>query len=280
MTILDEIVAHKREILAEAKTTLPMELLCSRADAAPRTRGFAAVLRGTRAPSGSREPQATLRVVAEVKRASPSRGMIREDFNPAEIAQSYEAGGASALSVLTDEKYFQGSLGALIIARRAVSLPILRKEFIIDPYQVYEARAAGADAILLIAGLIPWPELAKLRTLASDLNLDVLLEVHHEYELAPAFALEPDVLGINNRDLRTREFKTDIGHTESLLTSVPASATLISESGIRDRDDVARLARLGVDAILVGEHLMREPDPGAAIHAKLGLGVERTPIAR
>ncbi len=275
MTILDEITAYKREFVATLQSEAPAAAVAERARAAVARgpcQGFARALRGTRSADGTREAQSTLRVVAEIKRASPSRGVIREDFDPPAHARSYEAGGAAAISVLTDEKYFQGSLGALIRARGASSLPILRKEFMIDPYQVNEARAAGADAILLIAGLIPWAAQRELRELAGELGLDVLIEIHKAADLDDALALAPDVLGINNRDLRTRELTTDLSQTENLISRVPASQTVISESGIRDREDTLRLAGLGVDGILVGEHLMREADPGGAIAEKLGVG--------
>lgn len=271
MTILDEIAAYKRDFVEAARRRVPLDEVRAAVEAAPPTRGFARALRGTRAPDGAREPQATLRVIAEIKRASPSKGVIREDFDPVELARSYTEGGASAVSVLTDEKYFQGSLEALRRVREVTTLPLLRKEFMLDPYQVYEARAAGADAILLIAGMIEWGELRDLRWLARDLGLDVLLEIHNGDELDAALESRPDVLGINNRDLRTREFATSLETTVSLLPRIPPSVTLVSESGIRDRQDTARLAQLGVDAILVGEHLMREPDPGAAIGYKLGI---------
>jgi indole-3-glycerol phosphate synthase len=271
MTILDEIADYKREFVAEAQRRKPLEQVRAEAAAAGAPRGFALALRGTRAADGSREPQATLRVVAEIKRASPSKGVIREDFDPATLACSYTEGRASAISVLTDEKYFQGSLEALKQARAATALPLLRKEFILDPYQVYEARAAGADAILLIAGMIGWGELVELRDLARSLGLDVLLEIHDESEIMGALAAKPDVLGVNNRNLRTPDFRTDLATTEKLLASIPPEFTLISESGIRDEGDTRRLAELGLDGILVGEHLMREPDPGAAIAGKLGI---------
>jgi indole-3-glycerol phosphate synthase len=276
MTILDEIAAYKRDFVAAARARHPLEDIRAEAADLPPTRGFAAALRGSRTPDGRREPQATLRLVAEIKRASPSKGVIREDFDPAALAQAYTRGGASAISVLTDEKYFQGSLDALRAVRAVTPLPLLRKEFMLDPYQVYEARVAGADAILLIAGLIPWPELRDLAALARRLTLDVLLEIHNGDELTAALELQPDVLGINNRDLRTREFETRLETTEGLLPRIPDSLTLISESGIRDRHDVERLAALGIDGILVGEHLMREADPGAAIASKLGIHRSRT----
>lgn len=272
MNILDEIVAYKREFIAAARGTTSLDEVRAKAESAPPTRGFAKRLRGTRGNDGKRVAQETLRVVAEIKRASPSRGVIREDFNPAGLAASYDAGGASALSVLTDEKFFQGSLDCLIQARQASDLPILRKEFIIDVYQIHEARGAGADCILLIAGILPWGELNALRAEARSVGLEVLLEIHERSEVEPGLGLSPDVLGINNRDLRSADFKTDLSRTEELIDYIPDEVTLMSESGIRDREDVERLARLGVDAILVGEHLMREPDPGEAIGRKLGLG--------
>jgi indole-3-glycerol phosphate synthase len=271
MNILDEIAAYKREFVAETRRRTPLERVRAEAAEAPAPRGFARALRGTRAADGSREPQATLRVVAEIKRASPSKGVIREDFDPAALACSYTDGGASAISVLTDEKYFQGSLEALRCVRAATTLPLLRKEFMLDPYQVYEARAAGADAILLIAGMIGWSELGELRDLARSLGLDVLLEIHDASELEGALAASPDVLGINNRNLRTPDFRTDLETTTGLIGGVPPAVTLISESGIRDEEDSRRLAGLGLDGILVGEHLMREPDPGAAIAGRLGI---------
>ena len=272
MTILDEIVAYKRGFVEGAQAARPLEEVAEAAEAAPPARGFAAAIRGTRGSNSLREPQSTLRVIAEIKRASPSKGVIREDFRPAELAASYQRGGAKALSVLTDEKYFQGSLAALEAARGASTLPILRKEFMIDPYQVFEARAAGADCILLIAGMIPWDELRELRRAAAELAMDVLVEIHSEEEIGPALELRPDLIGINNRDLRDAALATDISRTEQLIGRIPAGVTLVSESGIRSREDVERLARIGVDGILVGEHLMREPDPGAAIQATLGIG--------
>lgn len=272
MTILDEIAAYKREFVKATRRRTPLKEVRAAASEASPTRGFAATLRGTRTPGGEREPQATLRVIAEIKKASPSKGVIREDFDPPELARSYTKGGASAISVLTDEKYFQGSLDALRAVRSVTPLPLLRKEFMIDPYQVYEARAAGADAILLIAGMIEHDRLAELRALAGELTLDVLLEVHNEAELEGSLDLNPDVLGINNRDLRTREFVTTLESTGRLLAGAPARFTTISESGIRNEQDVAHLASLGIDGILVGEHLMRESDPGKAIASRLGIG--------
>jgi indole-3-glycerol phosphate synthase len=238
----------------------------------PAARGFAAAIRGGRRKTQPRAPHAGLQVIAEVKKASPSVGLIRADFDPVAIARAYEAGGAAAISCLTDERFFQGSLEYLRAIHAAVGLPVLRKDFLIDPIQVWEARAAGADAVLLIAGFIDWEALAGLREAARTAGLDVLLEIHGAEELERALALEPEVLGINNRNLRSDGFVTDLAVSETLAPRVPAGVTLISESGIRTRADVERLGRLGIDGILVGEHLMRHPDPGAAIAEVLGLG--------
>ena len=272
MTILDRITEYKREFVASARRSISIETLAERARSAPPVKGFAEAIKGTRGEQGERTPQAAPRLIAEIKRASPSAGIIRSVFDPAELAKSYEAGGASALSVLTDEKFFFGSLMDLVHARRSCELPILRKEFIIDPYQVYEARAAGADCILLISGLEQWPKLLELRDLAGSLGLDVLVEVHRAEEVQPALELAPDLLGINNRDLQSEEMKSDLARTESLIELVPPAKIVISESGIRNQEDVKRLARLGVDGILVGEHLMVDENPGEAIASKLGLG--------
>jgi indole-3-glycerol phosphate synthase len=270
--ILDTIKAVKEEEVAALKGETTMSKLCEAAAGQTRPRGFARAIRAGRAPDAPREPGRPPRVVAEIKRASPSAGVIRQNFDPAAHAIAYEAGGAAALSCLTDRQFFRGSINALRLAREASALPVLRKDFMIDLWQVYEARAAGADAILLIAGMIPWEMQAELRDAARETGMDVLLEIHGEAELEPALALAPDVLGINNRNLRTPDLQTDLSITEELAARVPHSFTLISESGIRAAADVARLAALGIDGILVGEHLMREPDPGRAIFEKLGLG--------
>ncbi len=269
MNILDRITAYKIGFVERRRAERPVEAIKAQAEAAGPGRGFARPLRGPRDAGGHRIPGTAPRVVAEIKRASPSKGLIRAEFDPAALAQSYEAGGATALSVLTDEAFFGGSIDDLARARAASALPILRKEFMIDAYQVYEARAAGADAILLIAGLIDWPAQRELRRLAAALGLDVLIEIHAREELEPALELEPDALGINNRDLRSDDFRTDLSRTATLVPDVPEAMTLISESGVHAPEDVARLATLGVDALLIGERLMREPDPGAAIAALL-----------
>lgn len=258
--ILDDIVAHKRIEVAAAKERVAIaELERIAADAAP-TRGFTRALR--------RDGEGPVRVIAEVKKASPSKGVFREDFRPCDFARSYEKNGASAISVLTDEKFFQGSLDVLRAVRKEVSIPLLRKEFIVDAYQIVEARAAGADAILLIVSVLSDAELRGFRDQAEGLGLDCLVEVHTAEEGARAADSGARVVGVNNRDLNT--FKTDVRHTEVILPSLPQDAVLVSESGIRDADDVRYLTTLGVDAILVGESLMRCDDPGAGIPLLLG----------
>jgi indole-3-glycerol phosphate synthase len=258
--ILARIVETKREEMLAAKALLPEPELRRRAADAPPVRNFfTAVTR----------PEGALRVIAEVKKASPSAGVIRPDFDPVAIAKAYEANGAAAISCLTDVKYFQGSLAYLSAIRAAVNLPVLRKDFIVDPYQVWEARAAGADAVLLIAECLTEPVLLDLLILASELHLTVLLEVHDFESLIQVrdhltFPRAGGVLlGINNRDLRA--MKTDPDHTLKLLPEVPDRGLLVSESGIRTPADVAKLRQNGVHRILVGEHLMRQPDPGLAL---------------
>lgn len=204
----------------------------------------------------------TVSLMAECKRRSPGAGDIRPGLDAAELAQAYEAAGASAISVLTDETYFGGSLRDLRDVGAAVDLPVLRKDFTLDPVHVLEARAAGADAVLLIVRILTDDILGDLHALATGLGMDVLVEVHDEVELERALEVEAELVGINNRDLAT--FTTDLATTERLLTSVPDDVVVISESGIRTRDDVARLGDVGVDGILVGESLLRADDPGAA----------------
>lgn len=263
--ILDRILLTKREEVAAARLATPLVELTTRAADCPPVRDFTAALRGVRAACVPRTPGRIPRVVAEVKRASPSAGIIREDFDPAQIARSYAAHGAAAISCLTDQPWFQGSLAALRAVRAAVDLPLLRKEFMLDPWQVWEARVHGADAILLIAGFVAWDELRRVADAARAAGLHILLEIHAEAELAAALALNPDVLGINNRNLRTPNLVTDLSISHQLAPQVPAELPLISESGIRERGDVLELMRLGIDAILVGEQLMRAPDPGQAL---------------
>jgi len=251
--ILDDIVATKRQEIAAAKAARPEAKLRELAAAAPAPRNFFAALSGP----------GPIKLIAEVKKASPSAGIIRADFEPVSIAQTYERHGASCLSVLTDEKYFQGSLDYLVAVRAAVGLPVLRKDFILDSYQLYEARAAGADAVLLIAECLDDCNLRKLHNEAVALGLTPLVELYDPENLQRVFDAGATLIGVNNRDLRS--FKTDLAHTLRLREQIPDQCVLVSESGIRTRDDVQRLAAAGVDAILVGETLMREPDIGAAV---------------
>jgi indole-3-glycerol phosphate synthase len=252
--ILDEILAHKRIELARAREHESHDALARRAEQAPlRPRGFAAALRAAPAPA----------VIAELKRRSPSRGEIRPDFDPVGCARAYADGGAAALSVLTDERFFGGQLEFLEKVRAAVSLPLLRKDFVIDASQVDEARVAGADAVLLIAAALASAELCALSARARELGLDALVEVHDEAELELAIGAGAGLVGINNRDLRT--FETDLAVTERLAPRVPPGVLVVAESGIFHAPDVARLARAGARAFLVGESLMRQPDLAAAL---------------
>jgi indole-3-glycerol phosphate synthase len=256
--ILQQIVATKRREIDAAKARLPLAELEARAAAAPPTRDFLAPL----ATPGC------VRLIAEVKKASPSKGVIRADFDPVEIALIYERHGADCLSVLTDEPYFQGSLEYLRQVLQAVRIPVLRKDFILDTYQLYEARAAGADAVLLIAECLDDCHLRKLHNEAIDLEMTPLVELYEPENLPRVLDAGATLIGINNRDLRT--FKTDLAHTLRLAEQVPDDRVLVSESGINAPADVERLAAAGVDAMLVGESLMRERDIGAAVERLLG----------
>jgi len=258
-SILAEILDHKRRELEAAKRREAPEALARRAAAASHVpRGFRASL-----ASGPRP-----RVVAELKRRSPSRGEIRPDFDPVACAVAYAEAGAAAISVLTDERFFGGSLADLGAVRAAVALPLLRKDFLIDPYQVDEARLAGADAVLLIASALAPHDLAALRARAAERGIDALVEVHDEAELEMALAAGADLVGVNNRDLRS--FRVDLGTTERLAPRVPEGVVLVAESGIFEHADVDRLERAGARAVLVGEALMREPDPGRALRRLRG----------
>ena len=274
--ILDKILADKRLEVEARKAELSLEELRRRAQDAPPPRDFASALGGVAGKSAVRSPQSEIRLIAEVKKASPSKGLIQPDFDPVAIARAYEEAGASAISVLTDEKYFQGRLEYLREIHEAVNLPLLRKDFIIDPYQVYEARAALADAILLIVAAFPSggrgscrsaAELSGLMALAGELGMASLVEVHTAEELEVALEIEAEIIGTNNRDLRT--FETRLETTLALAARVPADRILVSESGILTRADVERLMEVGVDAILVGEALMRGPDPSAKVRQLL-----------
>ncbi|QAU23542.1 indole-3-glycerol phosphate synthase TrpC [Dyella sp. M7H15-1] len=251
--ILQRILARKAEELVERSTKLPLKELSARVADMPDTRGFAAAIEVKIA-------EGLPAVIAEVKKASPSKGVIRTEFDPAAIARSYEAGGAACLSVLTDKDFFQGSEDFLQQARAACSLPALRKDFIIDPYQVYEARAIGADCILLIVAALDDAELLELSLLAADLDLDVLCEVHDAEELERAQAVPVPLIGVNNRNLRT--FRTSLDNSLELQQLMEYDRILVAESGIRTPDDVARLRDAGINAFLVGEAFMRAADPG------------------
>jgi len=251
--ILARIVARKREEVAERKQSVPRQVLEARLAQADPPRGFADGLQ--RSVAAGRAA-----VIAEIKRASPSKGLIREAFAPGDLARSYAAGGATCLSVLTDLDFFQGKEADLIEARAACALPVIRKDFIIDPYQVIETRAIGADCILLIAACLDDTALSELGALAGELGLDVLTEVHDAEELERALALPGRLLGINNRDLRS--FEVDLQTTLSLRASVPADRILVTESGIHAREHVVLMRDHGVLAFLVGESLMRCSDPG------------------
>jgi indole-3-glycerol phosphate synthase len=256
--ILDKIVATKREALRRAKAELPESQLRDEAAAAPPVRDFLAAV-GRPGP---------IRLIAEVKKASPSKGVIRADFDPVRIARIYQEQGASAISVLTDEPYFQGSLDHLRRIRAAVDLPLLRKDFIVDPYQVLEARAAGADAVLLIAECLDDPTLRTLYDAILSQGMTPLVELYEPQNLPRVLALGARLIGINNRDLRS--FQVDLEQTIRLVGRIPADRVVVGESGIRDRADVQRLESAGVRAMLVGESLIARPDIAAAVRELLG----------
>ncbi|HET7364350.1 MAG TPA: indole-3-glycerol phosphate synthase TrpC [Burkholderiales bacterium] len=250
MTVLERILEVKRAEIAAAKPRNPDIERQAKAAAAPRD--FVAALR-------AREPA----VIAEIKKASPSRGVLREDFDPAAIATSYERAGAACISVLTDAQFFQGSAAHLAAAKAACSLPVLRKDFVIEPYQVWESRAMGADCILLIAACLSKGEMRELERLAQELRMAVLVEVHDAHELEVALTLTTPLIGINNRNLKS--FETRLETTLDLLPRVPRNRMVITESGILSGDDVSRMRSAGIRAFLVGEAFMRAPDPGAAL---------------
>jgi indole-3-glycerol phosphate synthase len=257
-TILDQIVAAKWSEVERLKAASPERELRARLKDAPQVRDFFT-------PLAARGP---IKLIAEVKKASPSAGVIRADFNPVAIAQTFEAHGATCLSVLTDEPYFQGRLEYLAQIRAATSIPILRKDFILDEYQLIEARVAGADAVLLIAECLDDCNLRKLFNAACDLEMTPLVELYEPDNLARVFDAGATLIGINNRNLHT--FEVDLEHTIRMRRRVPDECVLVGESGIKTRADVERLEAAGVDAILVGESLTREPDIGAAVDELLG----------
>ncbi len=254
--ILSKILAHKEKEIAEKQTRVTFEQMKEWAKDSDAKRPFEMMLRG--AASANKAG-----VIAEIKRASPSQGIIREDFDPMAIARSYQFGGATCMSVLTDNEFFKGGGPVLELARKACSLPALRKDFIIDPFQVYESRVLGADCMLLIVAALDDEKLHSLYALAKENNLDVLVEVHDEAELARALALQPTMLGINNRNLNT--FDVDLDTTLRLKEKIPTECLIVTESGIHTPEDVAMMQSNGVNSFLVGEAFMRAPDPGAKL---------------
>lgn len=255
--ILKKIVSHKAEEVAAAKAAAPLEELKSRiSDLEDVPRGFERHLREAAMSDWTA-------IIAEVKKGSPSKGVIRPDFDPLEIAEIYQDNGATCLSVLTDEKFFLGHLRFLALIREAVSLPLLRKDFICDPYQIYEARAAGADAILLIASMLDLHQLRDFHAMAKEIHLDVLLEVHDEAEMETALQTDSPLIGVNNRNLRT--FEVSLDTTVRLARMMPPGRLLVAESGINTRADIVRLQGAGARAFLIGEAMMRENNIGSKL---------------
>ena len=257
-TILDTIIERKMEEVEERSARWSLNELRRQIQGQEPCRGFVdAIIRNTSHSEAA--------IIAEIKKASPSKGLIRPDFNPEAIAKSYESAGATCLSVLTDVDFFQGADAYLQGARAVVSLPVLRKDFIVSPYQVYESRALGADCILLIAAVLELDELQSLYELAVSLELDVLIEIHDESELQKALSVSPRLLGINNRDLKTFEVNLDV--SLRLLTAIPDGISVVTESGIADGADVLTMMNSGVYGFLIGEAFMKAPDPGAALRS-------------
>ena len=264
--VLERIVAARRRAVEQAKQTTPAAKLEERAAVAPPVRDFAAALR-----------RDGLNIVAELKKASPSRGLMRTDYQPkagtpgaynaAQLAPALEAAGAAALSVLTEPEFFQGALEDLQVARSVTRLPVLRKDFLFDPYQLYEARAAGADAFLLIAAVLRTAELQQLITLGKQLGMAALVEVHTADELERGLDTGAAIFGVNNRDLRT--FEVSVETSRRLIELIPDACVAVSESGLRTRDDLKRLREAGFDAFLIGEHLMQAAEPAAALQELL-----------
>jgi len=250
--ILERILSVRRFALAAAKQTTPTAKLEERAAAAAPVRDFAGALQ-----------RAGINIVAELKKASPSRGLLRPAYNPAALAPALEHAGAAALSVLTEPEFFRGGLEDLQVARAVTSLPVLRKDFLFDPYQLYEARAAGADAVLLIAAILTSVELRQLLTLGRRLGMAALVEVHTAQELEQALTASAEIVGVNNRDLKT--FEVSLETSLRLVEAIPDDCVAVSESGLRSREDLQRLRAAGFDAFLIGEHLMQAPEPGIAL---------------
>ena len=255
MNLLERIVSHKREEVKKRKSIVSVETLQS--GNLPETRDFKSALE-----------KEGISIIAEIKRMSPSAGVMREDFDPTRIARTYEKNGASAISVLTDQKFFGGSDEFLIEVKKEVTLPLLRKEFVVDAYQIYESRVLGADAVLLIARILTPAELGRFISIAKKLGLASLVEVHAEDELAGALSTEAEIIGINNRDLDT--LRVDIQTSLRLKRMIPEGHVIVSESGIKTREDVLRLEEAGFDAVLVGETLMRSEESGGKLKELLG----------
>jgi indole-3-glycerol phosphate synthase len=256
-TILDRIVEARRESIAHRKRVLPDVALKLAVGKVEAPRDFAGALR-----------RAGCNVIAELKKASPSRGVLREDYAPAALAASLESAGAAALSVLTEEEFFLGSLADLKAAKKAAQIPILRKDFIVDPWQVWEARATGADAFLLIAAILSDPALGELLELGRSLKMEALVEVHTRQELERAIAAGARIIGVNNRDLR--DFKVRVETSLELIEAIPEECIAVSESGLRTQGDLGRLRRAGFDAFLIGEYLMTDADPAARLRELIG----------
>ncbi len=255
--ILDQIVAHKEQEIAQLKDAVPLAFLKERVEAGGRPRGFRRAL----------AKSSQIALIAEIKKASPSQGLIRNDFDPVKIGEIYEASGVAAISVLTDEHFFSGTIASMKAVREAVTIPVLRKDFIIDPYQIYEARAFGADAVLLIVAILSDDKLLTFLSLCEKLGLDALVEVHTEQERDKAVEAGAEIVGINNRDLST--FTVDLSTTMHLAAGIPEKTLCVSESGIKNHDDIKRLRKAGVDAVLVGTALMAAKDIGAKIRELL-----------
>ena len=260
MSVLERIAAYKHQEVAAAKKARPLKAVMANAGEAPLPRGFRAALEAARA---AKRPG----LITEIKKASPSKGVIRADFDPEVIAREYERGGATCLSVLTDTPSFQGAIDDLMAARQATHLPVLRKDFMLEPYQIVQSRAMGADCILVIMAMLKDSMAAKLIEAAADWGMDALVEVHDEKELERALGLDPDLIGINNRDLTT--FVTDIGTAIRLKPLIPAGIHVVAESGLSSPADLMRLAAAGISSYLIGESLMRADDVEAATHALL-----------
>ena len=256
--ILNRILQRKSEEIGIARQQAPLDQLRQQLESVSAPRGFIRSLR-VKQSSGSSA------VIAEIKKASPSKGVIREDFDPVAIARSYANGGASCLSILTDQDFFQGHDDYLVAARNACRLPVIRKDFIVDPYQVYQARVLGADCILLIVAALEQQALIDLYSLSSDLGMDTLVEVHNQYELEQAMHLGLDIIGINNRDLHS--FETSLSTTLDLLDQLPEACLVVTESGIHSSEDVQLMRDHGVNSFLVGEAFMRAEDPGSELQA-------------